>query len=120
MLGGPESCPTPTAPGGPELASSHIPDRTSPSCLPATSFTPEARLQGKSQSSITPLGAPAVCQQEVQDLKEQLEALRCQVGGSLQSSIQKCYHFFFDSSRVDVNTLLPGEDLWRNILHGSA
>uniref|UniRef100_A0A667Y326 Uncharacterized protein n=1 Tax=Myripristis murdjan TaxID=586833 RepID=A0A667Y326_9TELE len=50
MLGGPESCPTPTAPGGPELASSHIPDRTSPSCLPATSFTSEARLQGKSQN----------------------------------------------------------------------
>ncbi|XP_030595634.1 uncharacterized protein LOC115787191 [Archocentrus centrarchus] len=65
---------------GPALAPSSHPDlscssgqKSSSSFFPASS-SPEAEYQGKCQSSSSPLGA----REEVQDLKEQLEALRCQ------------------------------------------
>ncbi|XP_056149039.1 uncharacterized protein si:ch211-153b23.7 [Lampris incognitus] len=75
----PESCPTSDAPGGPILGSSSgaIP----PPCFSSLSFIPEAGLQsqswGSSASSGT-LGTGPQHQREVEDLKEQLEALRCQ------------------------------------------
>lgn len=65
---------------GPALGPSSHPDlscssgqKSSSSFFPASS-SPEAGYQGKYQSSSSPLGA----REEVQDLKEQLEALRCQ------------------------------------------
>ncbi|XP_051276368.1 uncharacterized protein si:ch211-153b23.7 isoform X1 [Dicentrarchus labrax] len=64
VVHGPVSFPTGNPPGGPNLLTS----------FPAPS-SPEAVRQGKSQSSSTPLGDS---KQEVQDLKEQLDALRCQ------------------------------------------
>uniref|UniRef100_A0A3Q1ELD2 Uncharacterized LOC110961122 n=1 Tax=Acanthochromis polyacanthus TaxID=80966 RepID=A0A3Q1ELD2_9TELE len=66
-------------PGGPDLSRSHISgyNPSSSSFFPAFSG-PEAGSQGKSQSSSIPVGALGDSQQEVQDLKEQLEALRCQ------------------------------------------
>lgn len=61
-------------PGGPDSSPDHVSGFN-----PSSSFSsPEAGRQGKSQSSCTPLGALGDSQQEVQDLKEQLEALRCQ------------------------------------------
>uniref|UniRef100_UPI0037E88EF7 TNFAIP3-interacting protein 1 n=1 Tax=Semicossyphus pulcher TaxID=241346 RepID=UPI0037E88EF7 len=66
------SCPKGVPPGGP----AHVPVYN-PSFFQASS-SHEARHQGNSQSSSTPPGAPGESQQEVQDLKEQLEALRCQ------------------------------------------
>ncbi|XP_071773087.2 uncharacterized protein LOC139925561 [Centroberyx gerrardi] len=77
MIRGPESCPNAGAPGGPDLATSHIADHAPPPCFSPTSFSPEARLRVKSHSSSTQLGALGD-HQEVQDLKEQLQALRCQ------------------------------------------
>lgn len=108
----PASCSTSNPPGGPKLSHSHISGyNPSPSFFSASS-SPEAERQGKSQSSGTPLGALGDSRQEVQDLKEQLEALRCQVGCSLKHSIKKkCSHFWCDESWTDVNSLLPGEDL---------
>ncbi|KAM7417854.1 hypothetical protein PAMA_017486 [Pampus argenteus] len=78
MTRSPVSCPTSNPPEGPDFSPSHV-SRYNPSStfFPASS-SPEAQLQEKSHSSSTPLGAPAESQQEVQDLKEQLEALRCQ------------------------------------------
>ncbi|KAG8004125.1 hypothetical protein GBF38_008235 [Nibea albiflora] len=74
----PASCSTSNPPGGPNLSHSHVSGyNPSPSFFPA-SPSPEAEWQGKSQSSSTPLGALGDSRQEVQDLKEQLEALRCQ------------------------------------------
>uniref|UniRef100_A0A3Q1C5S9 Uncharacterized protein n=1 Tax=Amphiprion ocellaris TaxID=80972 RepID=A0A3Q1C5S9_AMPOC len=72
------SPPTNPNPGGPDLSRNHISGyNPSSSFFPAFS-SPEAGLQGKSQSSSIPVGALGDSQQEVQDLKEQLEALRCQ------------------------------------------
>ncbi|XP_044220601.1 uncharacterized protein si:ch211-153b23.7 [Thunnus albacares] len=71
----PVSCPTSNPPEDPELSPSGY--NPSSSFFPASSSS-ESWPEGKSQSSNTPLGAPADSQQEVQDLKEQLEALRCQ------------------------------------------
>lgn len=59
-------------------------------CFPAPSSQEQKR---KSQSSSTQPGALGDSQQEVKDLKEQLEALRCQVGCSLFHSIKQCSHF---------------------------
>ncbi|XP_010734528.1 uncharacterized protein si:ch211-153b23.7 [Larimichthys crocea] len=74
----PASCSTSNPPGGPNLSHSHVSGyNPSPSFFPASS-SPEAEWQGKSQSSNTPLGALGDSRQEVQDLKDQLEALRCQ------------------------------------------
>ncbi|XP_070818862.1 TNFAIP3-interacting protein 1 [Chaetodon trifascialis] len=74
----PVSCPTTNHPGGPNLSPSHISGyNPSSSSFPAPSC-PEAGRQRKSQSSSTPPGALGDSRQEVQDLKEQLEALRCQ------------------------------------------
>lgn len=85
----PASCSTSNPPGGPNLSHSHVSGyNPSPSFFPASS-SPEAEWQGKSQSSNTPLGALGDSRQEVQDLKEQLEALRCQVGCSLRHGIKK-------------------------------
>ncbi|XP_061582209.1 uncharacterized protein si:ch211-153b23.7 isoform X2 [Cololabis saira] len=64
-------------PRGPDLSCSHVSGYNIPSSFPPVSPNPEAGWQGKSQSS-TPLGALGSSQQEVQDLKEQLGALRCQ------------------------------------------
>lgn len=74
----PVSGPTTNPPVGPSLSPSHI-----SGCNPSSSFfpassSPEAGRQGKSQRHSTPLGALGDTQQEVHDLKEQLEALQCQ------------------------------------------
>lgn len=70
----PSSCPTSNPAEGPNLSSSHMSGYNSTSFFPPSSSL-EAELEGKSQCSSTPLGDS---QQEVLDLKEQLEALRCQ------------------------------------------
>lgn len=68
---GPVPC---NPPGGPDPSPDHVSGYN-----PSSSFSsPEAGRRGKSRSSCTPLGALGDSQQEVQDLKEQLEALRCQ------------------------------------------
>ncbi|GAA6226336.1 uncharacterized protein LOC108882916 [Lates japonicus] len=74
----PVSCPTSNTARGPDLSSGHISGYNPSSSFLPVSSSPEAGWQGKSQSSSTPLGALGDSQQEVQDLKEQLEALRCQ------------------------------------------
>ncbi|XP_053180084.1 uncharacterized protein si:ch211-153b23.7 [Scomber japonicus] len=78
MVRSPVSCPAIDPPEGPDLSPSHVAGyNPSSSFFPASSSS-EPWLQGKRQSSSTPLGAPGDSQQEVQDLKDQLEALRCQ------------------------------------------
>lgn len=111
MIRGAVPCPTSNPPEGPDLSPSHISGYNPSSSFSPASSSPEAGRQGKSQSRSTPLEAVGDSQQDVQDLKEQLEALRCQVGCSLQHSIKKCSHFSCDESRTDVNSLLPGKDL---------
>lgn len=88
MIRGPVSCPTSNPPEGPDMSPSHVSGYNHSSSFFPASSNPEAQLQGKSQSSSAPLGAPGDSQQEVQDLKEQLEALRCQVGCSPQHSVK--------------------------------
>ncbi|XP_071314279.1 TNFAIP3-interacting protein 1 isoform X2 [Trachinotus anak] len=61
----------------PSLSPSHLSGYNPPSSFSRTA-SPDAGWQGKSQSSSIPLGALGDSQQEVHDLKEQLEALRCQ------------------------------------------
>ncbi|XP_004541027.1 uncharacterized protein si:ch211-153b23.7 isoform X1 [Maylandia zebra] len=82
---------TPAKPGsfttvmrGPALGPGSHPDLScgsaqnpSPSFFPA-STSPEAEYQRKGQASSSPLGVLENSKQEVHDLKEQLEALRCQ------------------------------------------
>ncbi|XP_044061493.1 uncharacterized protein si:ch211-153b23.7 isoform X2 [Siniperca chuatsi] len=70
---------TSNLPSSPNLSPSHVSGYNPPSSsfFPASS-SPEAGREGKSQSSSTPLGALGDSQQEVQDLKEQLDTLRCQ------------------------------------------
>ncbi|XP_034400000.1 uncharacterized protein si:ch211-153b23.7 isoform X2 [Cyclopterus lumpus] len=61
-----------------DLSPSHV-FGYNPSSSPSTaSSSPGAGRQGKSQSRSSPLGALGDSQGEVQDLKEQLEALHCQ------------------------------------------
>ncbi|XP_076018985.1 uncharacterized protein LOC143010523 [Genypterus blacodes] len=72
-------CPTGLAPGGPALTSSH--DSTafsSPSCFFPPPPNLESGLEGKSQSSSVPLGEVEDSQQEMRELRKQLEALRYQ------------------------------------------
>ncbi|KAM3612119.1 uncharacterized protein V6R79_003188 [Siganus canaliculatus] len=79
IIRGPLTCPSSEQPPGrPNLSPNQVPPY-----YPSTSFfpaspNPEAGQQGKSQSCNIPLEALGDSQQEVQDLKEQLEALRCQ------------------------------------------
>ncbi|XP_068182614.1 TNFAIP3-interacting protein 1 isoform X2 [Antennarius striatus] len=62
----------------PNLSLSHVAGCSpSASSLPASS-SPETGRQGGSQRSSTDMGGVGDSQHEVQDLKEQLEALRCQ------------------------------------------
>ncbi|KAM9356753.1 LOW QUALITY PROTEIN: uncharacterized protein ABDE67_004341 [Symphorus nematophorus] len=78
MIRAPMSCPSSNPPDGPNLSPGHVSGyNTSPSFFPASS-SPEAGRQGKSQSSSASQEALGDSRQEVQDLKEQLEALRCQ------------------------------------------
>ncbi|KAM7389605.1 hypothetical protein PAMP_023570 [Pampus punctatissimus] len=79
MTRSPVSCPPSNPPEGPDFSPSHVSGYNPSSSFFPASSSPEAQLQEKSQSSSsTPLGAAGESQQEVQDLKEQLEALRCQ------------------------------------------
>ncbi|XP_050928178.1 uncharacterized protein si:ch211-153b23.7 [Lates calcarifer] len=78
VVSDPVPCPTSNTARGPDLSSSHISGYNPSSSFLPVSSSLEAGWQGKSQSSSTPLGALGDSQQEVQDLKEQLEALRCQ------------------------------------------
>ncbi|XP_034545185.1 uncharacterized protein si:ch211-153b23.7 [Notolabrus celidotus] len=72
VVRGPVSCLDRNPPGG----SGHFPGyNPSSSCFPAPSSQEQKR---KSQSSSTQPGALGDSHQEVKDLKEQLEALRCQ------------------------------------------
>ncbi|KAK9517920.1 hypothetical protein VZT92_023252 [Zoarces viviparus] len=78
VIRGPVTGPTTSPPVGPDLSPSHV-SGYNPSSSPFTaSSSPEAGWQGQSQSRSTPLGALGNPQREVQDLKEQLEALQCQ------------------------------------------
>jgi len=81
--------------GRPNLSHSHVSGYNPLSTFSPASSSPEAGWQGKSQSSAS-LGSLGKTQQEVQDLKEQLEARRCQVGYSCHHSIKK----FFIMSNV--------------------
>ncbi|XP_070693093.1 TNFAIP3-interacting protein 1 [Pempheris klunzingeri] len=74
----PVSCPTSNPPGGPDLSPSHISGYNPSSPFHPAPSSLDAGRQEKSQSSSTPLGALGDSHQEVHDLKEQLEALRCQ------------------------------------------
>ncbi|KAM6923693.1 uncharacterized protein FYW49_006144 [Xenentodon cancila] len=71
------SCPTSNPPRGPDLSRIRVSGYNLPSSFPPVSANPGAEWRGESQSS-TPVGALGSSQQEVQDLKEQLDALRCQ------------------------------------------
>lgn len=79
VMRSPALCPTSNPPRGPSLSPSHITEHSpaSSSFFPASS-SPEEWRQGRSHSSSTPLGALGDSKQEVQDLKEQLDTLRCQ------------------------------------------
>ncbi|KAM4621798.1 uncharacterized protein ACJ7VT_006097 [Polymixia lowei] len=80
MIHSPESCPSADVPGGPIRASGQSSGLRPPACF-SSSLSPEAGPRGWSQSSSAPSGTPGAAtdgQREVQDLKEQLEALRCQ------------------------------------------
>ncbi|XP_029368856.1 uncharacterized protein LOC115050330 isoform X2 [Echeneis naucrates] len=61
-----------------DLPNSHLSGYNPSSSFSQTSSSPEAGWRGKSQSSSNAVGALGDSQQEMQDLKEQLEALRCQ------------------------------------------
>lgn len=89
VIRGPVSSPTTNTPVGADLSSSHVSGYNPSSSLFPDSSSQEAGRKGKSPRSSTPLGAL----REVQDLKEQLEALQCQVGCSLQHSVKKCLPF---------------------------
>lgn len=111
VIRSPASCPTSNPPRGPNLSPSPVSGyNPSSSILPAPS-NPEAGWQERSLHGSTPLGALGDSHEDVNDLKEQLEALKCQVGCSLQHSIKTFSHFWCDESRADVNPLLPGKDL---------
>ncbi|XP_041845246.1 uncharacterized protein si:ch211-153b23.7 [Melanotaenia boesemani] len=73
----PGSYPTINNHRGPDISRSHVSGYNASSSFPPVSSSSEARWQGKYQGN-TSLGALGSSQQEVQDLKEQLEALRCQ------------------------------------------
>nr|XP_046261966.1 uncharacterized protein si:ch211-153b23.7 isoform X2 [Scatophagus argus] len=75
VIRSPVSCPINNPPGGPNLSPTHVSGYNPSSSFFPASSNPEAGWHGKSQSSSAPLGDS---QQEVKDLKEQLEALRCQ------------------------------------------
>ncbi|KAG7518053.1 hypothetical protein JOB18_023493 [Solea senegalensis] len=66
---------TSNSPRGPNLTASHFSGHSPSSSFSPASTSAEDGWQGKSQCASTPLGDS---QQEVQDLKEQLEALQCQ------------------------------------------
>ncbi|AWP11760.1 Hypothetical protein SMAX5B_018949 [Scophthalmus maximus] len=70
-----EPCPSSNPPRGPDLSPSHYSRYNPSSSLFQAPSSPEERWQGKSQSGSTPLGDSP---REVQELKEQLDALRCQ------------------------------------------
>lgn len=110
VVRGPVSCVISNPAGGPNLSPSHASRYNPSSCFSSASSSPEAGRQGENQSSSAQLGALGGSRQEVQDLKEQLETLRCQVGCSIQHSIERFSHFWCDESRTDVKSLLPGED----------
>lgn len=93
VICGPVSCITSNPAGGSNLLPSHATGCNPSSCFSPASPNPEAGWQEESQSSGAQQGALGDSRQEVQDLKEQLEALRCQVGCSLQRSDEKCSHF---------------------------
>lgn len=89
----PVSCPTSNPAGSPNPSPSHAFEYNPSSCFPSASSSPEARRRG-GQSSNTKMEALGDSRQEMLNLKEQLEALRCQVGCCLQHSIEKkCSHF---------------------------
>lgn len=115
VIRGPVSCVISNPAGGPNLSPSHASRYNPSSCFSSASSSPEAgrrepEQQGENQSSSAQLGALGGSRQEVQDLKEQLETLRCQVGCSIQHSIERFSHFWCGESRTDVKSLLPGED----------
>lgn len=93
VIRGPISCIASIAAGAPNLLPSHATGCNPSSCFSPASPNPEAGWQEENQSSSAQQGALGDSRQEVQDLKEQLEALRCQVGCSLQHSNEKCSHF---------------------------
>ncbi|XP_029964691.1 uncharacterized protein LOC115400798 [Salarias fasciatus] len=74
----PTPCPGRTTAGSPNLSHGDVSGYIPSSPFLSASPCPEAGWQGKGQSGGPPLGAPGDSQQEVQALKEQLEALRCQ------------------------------------------
>ena len=93
VIRGPVSGPITDPPGCPELSPSHVPGYSPSSTFSHPSSSPEAGRQGKSQKSASPLG-------EVKALKEQLEALQCQVGCSLQYSFNMCSLFWCDEKNL--------------------
>ncbi|KAM8907757.1 uncharacterized protein AB9W97_004445 isoform 2-T2 [Spinachia spinachia] len=78
VIRGPVTGPTTNPAEGPDLSPGHVSGYDpSPSLIPA-SCSLETGWQRKSQSRSSPLEALGDSQREVQDLKQQLEALRCQ------------------------------------------
>uniref|UniRef100_A0A3Q4AMT7 Uncharacterized protein n=1 Tax=Mola mola TaxID=94237 RepID=A0A3Q4AMT7_MOLML len=73
----PVSCPTNNPARGPNPSPSHAFEYSPSSCFPSASSSPEARRRG-GQSSNTKMEAFGDSRQEMLNLKEQLEALRCQ------------------------------------------
>ncbi|XP_068571497.1 TNFAIP3-interacting protein 1 isoform X2 [Cebidichthys violaceus] len=78
VIRSPVTWPTTSHPVGPDLSPSHVSGYNPSSSLFTASSSPKEGRQGKSLSRSTPLGALGDSQREVQDLKEQLEALQCQ------------------------------------------
>lgn len=91
----PVSCVTSNSAGRPNLSHSHASGYNPSSCFTSASPVPLAGHEGQKQSSSAQLGAFGDSRQEVQDLKEQLEALRCQVGCLLQLQKRKMFPFLF-------------------------
>lgn len=78
VICGPASGPITNPPTDPDLSSSGTSGYNPSTSFFPVSSCPEAGQQRKSQRSNTPRGALGDSQQEVQDLKDQLEALQCQ------------------------------------------
>lgn len=91
----------------------HVSGYSPSSSFSTPSLSPEIGWKGKKPSSASLVPLANNSHKEIQDLKEQLVALRCQVGCSLQLRIQTCsYTSTSNKNSADVKLLLPGKDLF--------
>lgn len=96
------SCPSSSPPRGSKIPCAHV-----SRCNPSSSFlqassSPDAEWQERNQVGV-PLEDLGNSQQEVQDLKEQLDTLRCQVSFTTHNQSFYIHHV------ANVRSLLPGK-----------